>query len=167
MEERKLVILGMNQAGKTTMLNYLRGKNNAIPEGTSREVYEAYTYTSADNITYHIHASVDRGGKDEFVKQYPKDIEKANRIFFLFNVNMYLSNITYRRDTNHRIFFINDMCKRYHSNDYKINLWGTFIDEAENPSQTKSAVKSLLLQERGFEEILDKGGIEFINTKDY
>lgn len=166
MEERKLVILGMNQAGKTTMLNYLRGKNNATPEGTSREDYQAYTYTSAGNIIYHIHASVDRGGKDEFVKQYPKDIEKANRIFFLFNVNLYLSDTTYRRSTHHRIFFINDMCKRYHSNNYRINLWGTFIDKATNPSQTKYDVKRILV-ENGFEEVLAKGGIDFINTKDF
>lgn len=166
MEERKLVILGMNLSGKTTMLNYLRGKNNAIPQGTGREPYEAYTYTSADNIIYHIHASVDRGGRDEFVKQYPQDIEKANRIFFLFNVNLYLSDVKYRLETHHRIFFINDMCKRYHSNDYRIKLWGTFIDKSENPEKTKFEVKRMLLESE-FEEVLNKDDIEFINTTDF
>lgn len=85
-ETKKIIILGMKGAGKTTLWNKLRGKNST-PKETSIEEIESFTLKRIDGSDITIESTEDIGGGDDNVSgKYEELIQKDSFIYFLFDI---------------------------------------------------------------------------------
>ena len=103
---KSIGILGMQESGKTSLLNILR-----------RVAYNQYTATNVDAYkdfdceingkSYRIKSGADIGGDELYIPKYYRDlIPTYDIIFFIFNVNKYLKSIKYMTETNARLEFV-------------------------------------------------------------
>lgn len=113
---KRIAILGMQTAGKTRFLSFLKGE--PFVEGTtSRKSYTEFVYrlTSGKNIT--ISSGKDIGGGNIYRVDYNEMIENNDVIIFMFNMNAYIKNIIdlegfpYQRSCNSRFEHVYDKIK--------------------------------------------------------
>lgn len=164
MKTKRVTILGMKFAGKTTLLNYLRGKTNIEPEGTTLEFTEPFYYKKKNGEIVHVFPSNDTGG-DQFKSEAEDMVKECNEVWFLFDVKLYLTDLNYRREVHHKTTFLNQICPIYHNDNYNLVLWGTHIDLIAD-ADYRNNVKDLLMQ-NNFYDIVRKNNIEFINTTNF
>lgn len=103
--KKGLVILGMQQSGKTTIYDYLQGKKNA-GASTNIDEYEEFKYYINDKHSVKIRKGRDIGGGEEFIKSfYTKMIQDSDIdiCLFVFNAYKYVHEEEYRRDVNARL----------------------------------------------------------------
>ena len=142
-EKNKLGILGMQSAGKTRFLSFLRNIP-FIDKGTEIEGYDPFIYNH-DGKVIHIDAGEDIGGGDLYRDEYDRILKKSDVIFYFFDISKYLKNNTthgigYRRASNSRIEHISSAITGSKKN---IILVGTHFDLC---SKGKSKVKSEFLK---------------------
>lgn len=112
-KKNKLGVLGMQQAGKTKFLSFLRGIPY-VERSTIREEYEPFTIRLKEGKEVHISQGVDIGGGDTYRFKYKEIIENSDVVFYFFDINKYFKDevmedrITYRRECNSRFEFIFD-----------------------------------------------------------
>ena len=109
-------VLGMPESGKTQFLMNLQGKGekykNEGYQGTSKDEYKKFTYTTNDNKKYKIKGGTDIGGDIYNIKPYYEPFLKNKDIcIFLFDIQKYKDNSKYRMETNVRLDFINNHVK--------------------------------------------------------
>ena len=94
-------VLGMPESGKTQFLMNLQGKGekykNEGYQGTSKDEYKKFTYTTNDNKKYKIKGGTDIGGDIYNIKPYYEPFLKNKDIcIFLFDIQKYKDNSKYR-----------------------------------------------------------------------
>jgi len=104
---KTLAIIGMQMAGKTTMWNMLRnGYSDKNYSPTGKEQVGEFVLKNGDR-QIKIKKSLDVGGGDEYLKLYWNQLIKENEIIiFIFNIQKYLNDLEYQRQTNARLDFI-------------------------------------------------------------
>ena len=134
-EGKKLGVIGMKGAGKTTYLTHLGLVE--IDKGTITTSYEAKTVHIGDR-TLEIAAGKDIGGEDDFMRFYKPWLvgaEKKDIIIFIFNGYRYLNDEDYGKNTRSRLDFIYQNYKQANS-DVKefrnIVLLASHLDEYKN-----------------------------------
>lgn len=142
-DKKKLGILGMQRAGKTRFLSYLRNEP-FIDKSTEKYNYKPFTY-KIDGKKIHIDKGEDIGGGNIYRYEYNCIIKKSDVIFYFFDISKYLnnspySNEGYRRACNSRIEHINSDKKESKNNTIIV---GTHIDLC---SKSKAKVKSEFLK---------------------
>jgi hypothetical protein len=95
----------MKSSGKTTFLFNLGGIKE-IKSWTSRENYEEFEYKTKSGKTIRIEKGVDIGGGKNYMGDYKKIVSKNDVIFYFFNINEYLNDIEYYRNSNSRLSLI-------------------------------------------------------------
>jgi len=106
----KLGVLGMQAAGKTRFLSYLRNIP-FVEKETSKEEYKPFTYKYEKKII-RIDTGFDIGGGNIFKDEYISIIRKSDIIFYFFDISKYLNNkavaenINYNRECNSRFELI-------------------------------------------------------------
>ena len=111
----KLGVLGMQGAGKTRFLSYLRNVPY-VEKGTSKEPYESFTY-KFEKKEILIDAGVDFGGGDLYRVEYNRIIKNSDVILYFFDIDRYLNEkskteeVSYRRACNSRIEHIHSADK--------------------------------------------------------
>lgn len=119
-KKMSLGILGMEQAGKTEFLYALRGEERTEDSATSREEYEPFDLKVGDK-TIKIAAGEDIGGGKEYRRQYiDKFLKEKDKIFFLFDVNQYLSSEEYARQVRSYLEAFDCGLKRVTKKQYKV-----------------------------------------------
>lgn len=134
--QKGLIILGMQNAGKTTIYDFLRGKKNA-GVSTNIDDYDEFTFKMGGGEEIHIREGKDLGGDDGiFGKYHDKMIndEHVDFCFFVFNVFEYLNTLDYRRRVNSRLHSM------YHKNILLKNtaIVGSYYDAL--PDNVKQVV---------------------------
>lgn len=102
----KLGIIGMQESGKTTFLNNLRGLKTVF-NPTSKENYKCFKFELSDGRTIHIDKGNDIGGAKNYMSEYRQVIEESDVILYFFDVSKYLTNVDYKRECNSRLHHIN------------------------------------------------------------
>jgi hypothetical protein len=138
-QKNKLGILGMQGAGKTRFLSFLRNIP-FVDKGTEIELYDPFIYKHDEKVI-HIDAGEDIGGGDLYRDEYDRILEKSDVIFYFFDISKYLKNqisngIRYRRASNSRIEHISSAITTSKNN---IILVGTHFDMcAKSRAKAKS-----------------------------
>ena len=163
-KENKLGVLGMQQAGKTKFLSFLRGVPY-VERSTSREEYDSFTIYLKEGKEVHISQGIDIGGGDTYRSEYKKIIENSDVVFYFFDINKYFKDevmkdrITYRRECNSRFEFIFDSIK-----DKQVLLVATHTDLCGlHSSQIKSKFDEIVSGKR-YKDMLQQ--VCFINLND-
>ena len=125
-------VLGMPESGKTQFLMNLQGKGekykNEGYQGTSKDEYKKFTYTTNDNKKYKIKGGTDIGGDIYNIKPYYEPFLKNKDIcIFLFDIQKYKDNYKYRMETNVRLDFINNHVK----DASECAIIGTHVDKVK------------------------------------
>ena len=101
---KKLAIVGMQEAGKSTLYNMLRTGEPGEHLPTTIEEIAEFKVKDRD---IKIKKGKDIGGGPEFIMPYYEDLIRDNEIIiFIFNVSEYLNDISYQRNTKDRLDFI-------------------------------------------------------------
>lgn len=106
-----IAILGMKGAGKTTLLNILKNKPEEEVNTTSYEQYCDFIYTKTNGNSVKIRGGFDIGGGSSYRQYYEDFIQKADVVFFLFDINRWKYFQEDRREIQSRLQFITEKCK--------------------------------------------------------
>ena len=91
-KKNKLGILGMQGAGKTRFLSFLR--NKIFIEGqTNRSGYEEFTYQLSNGKKIFIKSGVDIGGGTMYRVDYNKIIDESDVILYFFDINNFIKEL--------------------------------------------------------------------------
>lgn len=142
---KKIVVLGMPEAGKTTFLCHLREKPY-VNEGTSTDPYESFS-VKLENGRMFIDRGVDIGGGESYLSQYPQLINDADIVFFIFNANLYLTNDEYKNKTNVRFDFV-----YRHIGETKCCIIGSHSDvyRLNNSNNPIEAIRNMVFDENEY-----------------
>lgn len=109
---KKIAILGLQSAGKTTFLKFLQGDKNYknSNHNTGLDEYEEFdVYVGSKIIT--ISKNVDIGGSKAFMRNYTKVLEDTDMAFFLFDASLFFNDDEYYRDFCARVDFLKSLTK--------------------------------------------------------
>ena len=107
--KRKIAVLGLQGAGKTTFQNYFREvqyTGSTPPEG---DIYENPNEFKVPNTSKRIvlQEGRDVSGSNEAIRNtYPEVINESDTIFYLFDVDKFFENEEYKGETKALLFFI-------------------------------------------------------------
>lgn len=162
---KKIVVLGMQEAGKTTFLCHLR-KKTYVKEGTSSAPFGSFSIKLTKGKMF-IDEGVDIGGGESYISQYPKLIHDADIVFFIFNSYLYVSDSTYQLKTNARLEFIN----RHLTPEKKVCLIGSHLDvynEEYKNSNAVNVIRDIICDEtnypKPYRRLLDTSTNVFVAT---
>ncbi|WHT39531.1 GTPase domain-containing protein [Myroides sp. mNGS23_01] len=115
-KKNKLGVLGMQTAGKTRFLSFLRN----VPfkeQAAGRVAYNEFKYKLKNNKEITILAGVDIAGGNIFRNNYDEILQSSDVILYFFDINRYLKNeldedgILYQRSCNSRFEHIYSQIK--------------------------------------------------------
>lgn len=137
---KKLAVLGMERAGKSTLYNMLRTGEPGTPLNTTIEEFGEFTIKDRK---IKIKKGKDIGGGPEFIQYYEDLIKQNDIIIFIFNVSKYLNNLIYQRDTKDRLDFIYRKSKEYNKEMNNLVMIASHVDLLPSDKQ-KTAIKEIL-----------------------
>jgi GTPase SAR1 family protein len=135
--KRKLGVIGMRGSGKTTLLHKLGGVEKVERE-TFIDNYEEFSYITQSGKTIYISKGKDIGGLKNYMSEYKSVVDESNVIFYFFDVNLYITNVEYRRECNSRLSFIFPLLQ-----GKRTVLLATHLDQS---NLTKSQLRDSLMQ---------------------
>jgi GTPase SAR1 family protein len=139
----KLAILGPNEAGKTTLWNYIMNKPSSKvykeTEGSVRmRFYASDKFWDAikpenSNIEVKFFGDDINGNGDFMRRDWERLINDSNMILFVFNASKYLKYADYQRDINQRIQFVKSTIdKRKDGQKREVWILGSYADMLSN-----------------------------------
>ncbi len=164
--KKGIFILGPQQVGKTTLYDYLQGKNNSSKQ-TSVNNYDEFTYKIDKDKSLIIRKGKDIGGGTEFIERFYEKMITDKEVdygFFVFNAYEYLNNIEHRRDVNARLDFI------YGKNilNKKTIIIGSYIDKFSNEEVDKVASKiKELTADKSYRTLLSGEYLHLLNLTNH
>ena len=163
---KKIVVLGMQGAGKTMFYRFLQGKRYVEGESaeTVNEPYDGFDYTKSDGTKVHIRGGYDYGGSEKLAKEINERLVNENEtIFFFFDFYEYNKNPSYKRKTNSRLNFIMKIIE-----DKQLYVIATHIDLIEDSTILKNSKKDFqgYLIEKGYSDKIPEGQFALVNMTD-
>lgn len=137
---KKLAVLGMERAGKSTLYNMLRTGEPGTHLNTTIEEYGEFTIKDRK---IKIKKGKDIGGGPEFIQYYEDLIKQNEIIIFVFNVSKYLNDLIYQRETKDRLDFVYRKSKEYNKEMNNLVMIASHIDILSSDKQ-KTAMKEIL-----------------------
>lgn len=108
---KKIAILGLQKAGKTTFLRFLQGdKNYKEYVATGMDEYEEFDIKFKEKVVT-ITKNYDIGGNDHFMRNYMTVLKNTDIVFFLFDVSLFFNDNEYYRDFCARVDFLKSLTK--------------------------------------------------------
>ena len=152
---RGIVILGTQQSGKTTIYDFLQGKENA-GASTNIDEYEEFEYHIDEKHSIKIRKGRDIGGGEEFIRTFYTKMMQDSDIdicLFVFNSYKYVHEEEYRRDVNARLGLLHrkDMLAK------KAAIIGSFVDQFPKTERASVYQKiKALTRDKPYAELLTK-----------
>lgn len=140
----KLAILGPNEAGKTTLWNYIMNKPSSKvykeTEGSVRmrfcasgKFWDAIKPENPEGKKVEIYGDDINGNGDFMRQEWDKQINDSNMIIFVFNASKYLKNIDYQRDVDQRLQFIKSTIDKKKDGEQRVPwILGSYADMLSN-----------------------------------
>lgn len=131
-----LAILGPNEAGKTTLWNFFKGRpaSKVYYETADKEKISFVASSTIWNAVKLRFKGVDINGHGDFIRtDWEKLIKNSNMIIFVFNSYKYLNSIDYQRDVNQRMQFVYSTVRKQ-TDEKKRAIWllGSYADKLDN-----------------------------------
>ena len=102
-----LLVLGDVNAGKTTLIKALQGKNTKKLQEKEQTSFVAFEFPIRYNGEQRIIKGHDFSGSEKFIESYYEDeIKRCDCLFYICNVNEYLNNGIKREGNNARLHLI-------------------------------------------------------------
>ena len=102
-----LLVLGDVNAGKTTLIKALQGKNTKKVQEKEQTSFVAFEFPIRYNGEQRIIKGHDFSGSEKFIESYYEDeIKRCDCLFYICNVNEYLNNGIKREGNNARLHLI-------------------------------------------------------------
>lgn len=136
-----ICFLGMHLSGKSYLLSKLRNVKH-IKGNTYKDEFEQFSFKVDDKNIY-IKTAKDFGGDVSLRNHYNEAVNTSKYIFFLFDVNKYLSadkNYEYRRECNSRFSQIYNLKSE---NAYYIATHVDLVKKSEN--EIKKELSEILM----------------------
>lgn len=106
---KKIAVLGLHQAGKTTFLRFLQGdKSYKKYKETGIDHYNEFDMKIDDKVIT-IAKNYDIGGSDAFMRHYMRILKETEMAFFLFDVSLFLKDNEYFRNFCARVDYLKSM----------------------------------------------------------
>lgn len=165
---KKIAILGLQTAGKTTFLRFLQGDKNYKKYAASGvDEFEEFEMKINDKI-FKISKNYDIGGAETFVRNYISLLIDTDVVFFLFDVSLFFNDNEYYRNfcarvdylksiTSVKTYFIATHPDKLKSSDNELKIK---ISEKLNEKHYKNYVEQKLFIINLLE---DKKLTEFVN----
>lgn len=150
-----MAVLGMPASGKTTWINFLRGKedNGEYNQTFAQDKVKSFTTDLGDGHQLTINEFYDISGSNEYVMpMYEKMIHEASLILFLFDSQKFYTEKEYKEEVVDRIAKIHDFLPN---------------DEKEKQVFIVPTHKDTLEAEGKFKETLYRALMEDESTKVY
>lgn len=126
---KEIAVLGMMESGKTQLYATMKGVDYDTYVGTGYDDYDSFSFT-INGRTIEVAKGTDIGGGREFVKaNYKKMIMEKDLIFFVFDVDRFLKDTQYFKETCARMDFFYVMLKeagKDNSSDFAV--FGSHLD---------------------------------------
>lgn len=128
----RICIIGMEDAGKSTLYNYIKTKGGNQCEETEEEYHVCLSYTDSRDKLFKISKGKYIG--NSFIQPWHKDLIKTNdSIVFLVDINRYCQEKSYRRTMHSFVEYINrKIPKDSLENTRNIITLFTHADKLEN-----------------------------------
>lgn len=167
---KKIAILGLQVAGKTTFLRFLQGDRNYKfkKNATGIDEYEEFDIKFKEKVVT-ITKNYDIGGSEAFMRSYMKVLRNTDIVFFLFDVSLFFNDNEYYRDfcarvdylksmTSVKTYFIATHPDKLNSTDNELKIK---ISEKLNEKHYKNYVEQKLfiinlLEEKKLKEFVNK-----------
>ncbi len=154
-ESVDLAILGPNEAGKTTLWNFLKGSTaSKVYQETDGKVVLSFVASSKtwnavkldepeEKLRF---TGYDINGNGDFIRtDWEKLIENSNMIIFVFNSYKYLNNVGYQRDINQRMQFVySTVSKQKDGKKRGIWLLGSYADKLGNKKKDWESIIGII-----------------------
>lgn len=155
---KKILVIGDNNSGKTTLQYFLRGYSFCPNyESTSDLVFLKPNSYKNGKIKFHLRKGVDLNGDRIYNKYWENLIKESNYVIFLFNTyNVYHNDKDTIRYLNENLPLASKLCKKYKR---KLIVIGNYTDKIYNFDENKKDIKNKL---RPFlANALDEADIKF------
>lgn len=150
-----LAILGPNEAGKTTLWNFFKGRPaSKVYKETDGKVALSFVASSIvwnavkldepeEKLRF---TGYDINGNGDFIRtDWEKLIENSNMIIFVFNSYKYLNSVDYQRDINQRMQFVySTVCKQTDRKKRGIWLLGSYADKLGNKKKDWESIIGII-----------------------
>ncbi len=141
---KRLVVLGMKEAGKTRFYRFLQNKPY-VEEETEVDNYEEFYYKKNNGETVLIKKGIDIGGSEDYVKPYYERMIAENDILiYCFDISRYLIDTAYMKQVNYRFEFISRKYKELKKDKYNFVKLATHIDKTPNPKEAVKKFDSMI-----------------------
>ena len=141
---KRLVVLGMKEAGKTRFYRFLQNKPY-VEEETEVDNYEEFYYNKNNGETVLIKKGIDIGGSEDYVKPYYERMIAENDILiYCFDISRYLIDTAYMKQVNYRFEFISRKYKELEKDKYNFVKLATHIDKTPNPKEAVKKFDSMI-----------------------
>lgn len=128
-ETKKIIILGLQGSGKTTLWRLLKGEHltKGTYSPTSKDQVESFNVSGSNNRTIKIETTLDLGGGDLYVNHYKELVEAGTFVYFLID----LTTISEKKaDINQRLCKLNSLFKdKGIEEKCGLKIIGTHLDE--------------------------------------
>jgi GTPase SAR1 family protein len=141
---KRLVVLGMKEAGKTRFYRFLQNKPY-VEEESEVDNYEEFVYKKKNGETVLIKKGIDIGGSEDYVKpHYERMIAENDILIFCFDISKYLIDMAYMKQVNYRFEFISRKYKELKKDKYNFVKLATHVDKTPNPKEAFKKFNSMI-----------------------
>ncbi|MEW4925772.1 GTPase domain-containing protein [Algibacter sp. 2305UL17-15] len=163
----KLGVLGMQAAGKTRFLSFLRNIP-FIEKSTDKEEYKSFTYRH-NKKAIRIDTGIDIGGGSIYKDDYISIIKNSDVVFYFFDISKYLNNeiksgeFNYKRECNSRFELVFSESKKL---EIPTVFIGTHSDQClKDQKVIRKEFLNLLKNKSYYSSLKDVVIINLTNTK--
>ena len=150
-----LAILGPNEAGKTTLWNFFKGRPaSKVYQETDGKIALSFVASSIiwnavkpdkpeEKLRF---TGYDINGNGDFIRtDWEKLIKNSNMIIIVFNSYKYLNSVDYHRDINHRMQFVYSTVRKQ-TDGKKRGIWllGSYADKLGNKKKDWESIIGII-----------------------
>src|SRR5690554_5995935 len=147
---KKIAILGLQQAGKTTFLRFLQGdKNYKKYTSSGMDKYDEFDM-KVNNKVVTIAKNFDIGGSEAFMRNYTTVLQNTEMAFFLFDVSLFFNDNEYYRNFCARVDYLKNMT------NVKTYFIATHPDKLNNTDNELKIKISEKLKEKDYKNYVEQ-----------
>ncbi|KIA89578.1 GTPase domain-containing protein [Kaistella jeonii] len=154
--KNKLGILGMDAAGKTLFLCFLRGVpyHENMAKTAVNDEYKSFIFTTSSGDKINVDSGFDIPGMSDYRIKYHEIMDKSDMIFYFFDINRYFDEIDYQRECNSRFLYLNEYFEK--KSEKKLLIFGSHLDKCKEDKNKVLENLRKLIREKPYKGLIEK-----------